>query len=195
MDNVVILKLAEDNPLSDIDRLVNIYHLLSQVLVFHVPGDIVELGCHQGKTSVFLRMLIDHYDAERELHVYDSFSGLPKQGKYDTYLMDDNCMASIQQLQETFTRWHVELPIIHKGWFQETLPQLLPERIAFAYLDGDFYDSILVSLRYVYPRLTNNAVVIIDDYCDPGRNPNAWDGPPGPKKACDDFFQTNQKKL
>ena len=42
----------------------------------------------------------------------------------------------------------------------------LPEQIAFAYLDGDFYDSILVSLQDVYQKLTPGGICLIDYYCD-----------------------------
>ncbi len=81
MDNEAILEIAEKNAwMTDVDRLVNLYWALSQVLVFEVEGDIVELGCHAGGTSVFLQMIIDHFDPLRQLHVYDSFQGLPEPG-------------------------------------------------------------------------------------------------------------------
>ncbi|MGR5997836.1 hypothetical protein ACT7DF_23195 [Bacillus cereus] len=54
MHNKIIYKLAEENAnMTTIDRLVNMYHLLGQTLVFEVEGDVLELGCNEGKTSVF----------------------------------------------------------------------------------------------------------------------------------------------
>lgn len=189
MDNTIILKLAEDNPdMSDVDRLANIYHMLSQVLVFDVPGSVVEVGCNVGKTSVFLQMIIERLAPDYELHLYDSFQGLPARGPYDDYLNQGDCLATKEQVLRTFHKWNQKEPFIHEGWFKNTLSQTLPERIAFAYLDSDFYDSILVSLQQVYPRLSPKAIVMIDDYCDLERNPKAWSGLPGVKKACDDFF-------
>jgi O-methyltransferase len=67
--------------------------------------------------------------------------------------------------------------------------------IAFAYLDSDFYESILVSLEHVYPRLPRNGLMIIDDYGDKARNPLAWDELPGVKLACDDFFADKPEKV
>jgi O-methyltransferase len=224
MDNSIILKLTMDNPnATGVDRLVNIYHLLSQILVFKVPGAIIELGCNEGKTSLFLRMIIDHFAPDRELHVYDSFQGLPQKSQYD-HLAEDTALvtkqkfaedaarsglnmsydetltagglkAIQQQLEDNFQRWKLTPPIIHAGWFENTLPYYLPQSIAFAYLDSDFYDSILVSLEHIYPRLSPNAIVIVDDYCDSEKNPHAWSGLPGVKKACDFFLLEKPEKM
>ena len=196
MHNTIIFELVKENPfMTDIDRLVNIYHLLSQVLVFSVPGAVVELGCNEGKTSVFFQMIIDHYAPDRELHVYDSFEGLPQKSSFDTFSDAGECKATVEQLEHNFKKWGLRLPCVHKGWFNEILPHSIPEKIAFAYLDGDYYNSILESLEYTYPHLSKNAVVVIDDYCDPDRNPRAWQGLPGVKKACDRFFANKPEKI
>lgn len=224
MDTSIILKLAADNPIaSGKDRIVNIYHLLSQVLVLKVPGAITELGCNEGITSVFLRMIIDQFSPERELHVYDSFQGLPQKSRYD-HLTDDTALmvkqkfaddaansglnisydetfamaglkATKQQLEDKFQRWNLSLPVIHVGWFKDILPYFLPHSIAFAYLDSDFFDSILISLEHIYPKLSPNAVVVIDDYCDLEKNPRAWPGLPGVKEACDLFLIDKPEKM
>ena len=67
--------------------------------------------------------------------------------------------------------------------------------LLFAYLDGDFYDSILISLQYVYPKLTAGAVCLIDDYCDPQINPKGWNRLPGVKKACDEYLRDKPEKI
>ena len=82
---------------------------------------------------------------------------------------------------------NLEPPIIHPGWFEETLPNGLPESIAFAHLDGDFYDSIKVSLEYIYPRLSQGAICLIDDYADPDIY-DGWNHLPGVKVACDEYL-------
>ena len=38
------------------------------------------------------------------------------------------------------------------------------ERISFAFLDGDFYESIRVSLELVAPRMDERGVIIVHDY-------------------------------
>lgn len=196
MDNNIILKIAQSNPnMTTVDRLVNLYHLLSQNLVFNVPGDVVELGCNEGKTSIFFKILIDFYESNKNLHVYDSFQGLPERGKYDRYLKKGECKTTKEKLNSNFYDYNLDLPKVHPGWFNETLPQELPTKISFAYLDSDFYDSIQHSLEHIYPRLTKNAIVVVDDYADLEKNPNAWNGLPGVKKACDDFMTNKIEKF
>jgi O-methyltransferase len=53
----------------------------------------------------------------------------------------------------------------------------------------------MVSLEQVYPLLSPGAVVIVDDYCDSAKNPNAFAGFPGPKKACDEFFADKPERI
>ncbi len=96
--------------------------------------------------------------------------------------------ATTDDLVATFARYERRLPHIHAGWFSETLPRDLPDRVAAAYFDGDFYDSIMASLEAVWPRLSPNGLILIDDYADLERSPRAWSKLPGVKAACDDFF-------
>ncbi|HSH55948.1 MAG TPA: TylF/MycF/NovP-related O-methyltransferase, partial [Candidatus Limnocylindrales bacterium] len=57
---------------------------LERVLEANTPGAVVEFGCYIGTTSLFLRRLIDgSYESHRELHVYDSFAGLPPKTPHD----------------------------------------------------------------------------------------------------------------
>jgi O-methyltransferase len=180
---------SQNNKMMSVDALANIYWGLSHLLELGVPGDIVELGCHAGGTSVFLKLTIDHLDPQRTLHVYDSFEGLPPARGIDgEFFAEGDLRTSISSFLDTFSRLGIEPPVIHPGWFQKVLPSELPEVISFALLDGDFFESILVSLKHVWPRVAKGGIIMIDDYCDPAQNPRAWDKLPGVKAACDEFF-------
>ncbi|MFI2238221.1 TylF/MycF/NovP-related O-methyltransferase [Streptomyces chrestomyceticus] len=174
--------------MSDLDRLTNLYWALCSVLRAEVPGEVVELGCNAGLTSVMLEMVLEAESPDRTLHLYDSFDGLPAPSHADQYLREGDCKATEADVCAAFERWGLRRPEIHAGWFDTTLPQQLPDRVAFAYLDGDFYESILTSLTHVWPRLSVGGSVLVDDYCDRLASPRAWDGLPGVKKACDAFF-------
>lgn len=50
-----------------------------------------------------------------------------------------------------------------KGWFQNTVPKWMGE-IAVLRLDGDLYDSTAVCLKYLYPRLVDGGILIVDDW-------------------------------
>ncbi|SDN00430.1 O-methyltransferase [Lentzea albidocapillata subsp. violacea] len=190
------IRLATQNAaMTDFERLNAIYWALSTNLIHKVPGAIVELGCNAGLTSVWLARIIQDLAPERELHLFDSFEGLPQPGVLDSYLKEGDCLASIDQLKMNFDAWELPQPEVHQGWFEQTLPDGCPPEICFAYLDGDFYDSITTSLTHVYPKLAPGGVILVDDYCDLDANPRAWDGLPGVKKACDDYFGENAPQL
>ena len=175
---------------TDADRLAHIERLLAGLAGDEVPGDVVELGCYQGATSVWIRHVLDATgQAHRAFHVYDSFQGLPAPGPHDRYLEEGDVAASVDELRANFARFGARLPEVHPGWFEATLPSQLPDQIAFAYVDGDFYESIRCSLDAVHPRLAPGGLILVDDYADTAVNPRAWDGLPGVKRAVDDFVR------
>lgn len=174
---------------TNVEQRMNMYHLVSQVIAYGIEGDLVEVGCNEGQSSVLITKVLKSFNSPKKLHVYDSFEGLPSARSEDGDAYKKGDLATSQDvLISNFATHGLELPTIHKGWFEDTLPQGLPDRICFAYLDGDLYSSILVSLEHVYPRLSKGAVCLIDDYCDPAVNPDGWNHLPGVKKACDEFM-------
>jgi O-methyltransferase len=139
------------------------------VLERGTAGAVVEFGCYIGTTSLFLRRLLDARKEDRELHAYDSFAGLPPKTSEDLSRAGEQFVAgelavSKKQFLQQFQRAALKPPIIHKGWFSELAPGDVPERIACAFLDGDFYSSIRDSLKLVLPRISPGGIIIIDDY-------------------------------
>lgn len=186
----------ESGAMGNVEQRMNMYHLVSQVLAFDVEGELVELGCHEGRCSILIQKLIEESKKPKTLHLYDSFEGLPPSGAKDGSSYTQGMFKTSENIViGNFKKYNLRLPEIHKGFFHETLPDGLPEKICFAYLDGDWYDSILISLKYVYPRLTRGAICLVDDYCDPEINPNGWNQLPGVKKACDEFLAGKQEKI
>ncbi|MEM8988009.1 MAG: TylF/MycF/NovP-related O-methyltransferase [Pseudomonadota bacterium] len=175
--------------MTNVEQRMNMYHLLSQVLAYGVEGHVVELGCNEGQSACLMRRILNSDETPREFHVYDSFEGLPaiadKDG--DTHYKEGQMAVAKELLLSNFASQNLEPPIIHEGWFDDTLPNELPGSIAFAHLDGDFYDSIKVSLEYVYPRLSKGAICLIDDYADPDLH-DGWNDLPGVKNACDEYL-------
>lgn len=165
-----------------------VWHELEQVLQADVPGAVVEFGCYVGTTSLFIRRLLDEQgqSAIREFHVYDSFDGLPTKAPQDSSAAGVDFTAgklavSKKEFLNQFRAAHRHSPVIHKDWFSDLTAADIPEPIAFAFLDGDFYDSILDSLKLVWPRLSPGGVVLIDDY---GR-----EALPGVERAVGEYFR------
>jgi hypothetical protein len=81
-DDAVVRALLRDHPVrGGMTTPSKMYHVLSELLCavrMGVPGHIVELGCFAGETAGQMRRLLDTLgQADRELHVYDSWEGLP----------------------------------------------------------------------------------------------------------------------
>lgn len=157
---------------------------LERLLQAQFQGSIVEFGCYAGTTALFIRRLLDHYGEPHEFHVYDSFEGLPDKTSADMSVVGDQFVTgklcvSRRQLVENFKKAGLQLPTIHKGWFADLAPSDIPSAIMFAFLDGDYYESIRDSLHLITPKLLPGAVIVIDDY--------ASEALPGAAKAADEW--------
>jgi O-methyltransferase len=121
----------------------------------------------------------------RAFHVYDSFEGLPPKSTQDASVTGEQFTAgalavSKKQFLHEFHKAGLQPPIIHKGWFGDLSEQDIPAQIAFAFLDGDFYESIRDSLRLVLPHMQKGSTIVIDDY--------AREALPGAAKAVHEYF-------
>jgi O-methyltransferase len=180
---------------TNLEQAMNIYHLLSQVLLAVIPGDVIEMGSYKGITAILIQKTLEQFQSDKQLHLFDSFQGLPPKTAEDghTYFTSGDCKSTIDELKANFIKHSARLPIIHAGWFKDTA-DAQPGQVAFAHLDGDFYSSILESLQIIYPRLAPGAVVVIDDYCDP-QLLDVNNILPGVKRACDEFFADKPEKV
>lgn len=142
----------------------------------------------------------------KHLWIYDSFAGLPEKTREDASGAGANFKAGellvtkrevIEKLRKHGLKTASRLPeptdpqtgvpqpsvIVKKAWFDDLGPDDLPEKIAFAFCDGDLYSSIKTSLNLVKTRLTEKGIIIAHDY----NNPEL----PGSARAVDEFLRGN----
>ena len=152
--------------------------LLQQVLAKNTAGDVVELGCYKGDTSILFQRELQR--TGKNLWLYDSFAGLPEKTR------EDNSVAG--EVTEKFKRQSLPLPKIKKAFFEDLDPiSDLPEKICFAFLDGDLYTSIKTSLSLVQNKMQSGSVVIIHDY----NNPEL----PGSARAVDEWLKSHRYQI
>ena len=147
-----------------------------------VPGDFVEMGCYKGDTSLMLAEVLKK--SEKKLWIYDSFEGLPEKSVEDESVLGENfkggeLFVTKREVKERFLRAGLKLPIIKKAWFRDLTPDDLPEKIAFSFLDGDFYESISDSLKLMTLKMSPGGILVVHDYTNPAL--------PGVKKAVDEW--------
>lgn len=142
---------------------------LEKIIVKGTGGDVVEFGCYIGTTSLFIQRLLNAHKDPRVFHAYDSFEGLPSKTAKDEsrageQFQGGELTVSKKQFLHEFHKADLRPPITHRGWFKDLAAKDLPEQIAFAFLDGDFYESIRDSLKLVLPRMQMGGIIIVDDY-------------------------------
>ena len=165
---------AEAETMIGLKRLDNLQHCIVDVLRWGVPGDLIETGVWRGGATIFMRAVLKVYgDSERLVWVADSFAGLPEPD-VEQYPADAKSRfhqaaylaIPIDDVKANFARYHLLDDRVRflKGWFRDTLPVAPVERLAVLRLDGDMYESTIVALRQLYPKLSVGGYVIVDDY-------------------------------
>lgn len=153
------------------DEILAITRELRAVIKNGVRGDVVEFGCYLGTTSIHIAKTLALHDLH-EYYVYDSFDGLPDKSNHDTsplgvQFKSGELTASKKQFINNMKQAKVKLPYIKKAWFSDLSPIDIPEEIAFAFLDGDFYDSIKQSFKLIEKNMSKRSVIIVHDYNNP----------------------------
>ena len=185
------------------DRLFALVVAVRYMVASDIPGDVVECGVWRGGSmQAVARTLIEMDAAGRELHLFDTFEGMPPPGEEDRRLKGrpagellqsgprpdlvravadlDDVRAGMEQTGYPAERIHY-----HPGRVEQTIPAQAPERIALLRLDTDWYESTKHELEHLYERVTPGGVVIIDDY-------DYWEGA---RKAVDEFIANTGARL
>jgi O-methyltransferase len=122
-----------------------------------------------------MRALLGVYNQpDRNVWLADSFQGLPPadEASYPKDQGDRHVEltpylgVSMETVQDNFRQFELldgQVKFL-KGWFRDTLPTAPMERIAVLRLDGDMYESTMVGLTALYPKVSAGGFVIVDDY-------------------------------
>jgi hypothetical protein len=173
-------------------RLLSLLRAIEYVDANGIPGDIVECGVWRGGNMMLAAAVTD-----RKIWLYDTFAGMTRPTEHDIssdgrsaraiqaahQRKDHNAWAyaSIDEVKANFRREGLlsDRLVFRKGMVEETLAaDPRPEQISILRLDTDWYESTLVELQTLYPRLSGGGVLIIDDY-------GTW---LGAKRAFDEYF-------
>lgn len=162
-----------------------------------VPGLVVEAGTARGGSAIVMAAA---KAAERPMKVYDVFGMIPPPSErdgedvhrryakivsggakglggetyygYRTDLLDE-VTESFERLGVPTSARNVELV---PGLFEDTID--LDQPVAFAHLDGDWYESTMTCLERIAPLVSPGGRIVLDDYY-------AWSGC---RRAVDEYF-------
>jgi O-methyltransferase len=160
---------------------------LQHILDNNIEGDIVEFGCYGGGTSVAIKKLLKANNSNKKLYVYDSFEGLPENHENDKIATNTKgtMVSSLQTYKDKIEKNNCKDINITKGFFKDIKESELPEKISFAFYDGDLYQSTLDFLNKVEGKMSKGSIIIFDDFVHPQ---GIF---PGTKVACNEYFKSN----
>jgi O-methyltransferase len=155
-------------------RLDNLQQCVTNVVRDRIPGDLIETGVWRGGAAILMRaVLAAHGETDRMVWVADSFAGLPPPDpdRFPLDARDDHWQhqalaISQDEVAGNFRRYGLldEQVRFLPGWFRDTLPSAPIDRLAVLRLDGDMYESTIVALESLYPKLAVGGYAIVDDY-------------------------------
>ena len=159
-------------------------------------GDFVEFGCYKGDTSLALAEIlrlksVKNANLNAKLWIYDSFEGLPEKCEADFSELGRDFKAgelavSKREVKERFLRANLPVPVIKKAWFEDLIVADLPEKVSFAFLDGDLYESIKISLKLVENKI-EKGTIIVHDYKN--------EALPGVARAVDEWLEKHNYEV
>jgi predicted O-methyltransferase YrrM len=185
------------------ERVYSLSHAVEYVVRAGIPGDVVECGVWKGGSSMALALaLIRAGDTSRQMYLYDTFDeGWPAGGPDDVTVTGvtahqlwldaikqgetaDTLFAKYDNVFGVMKSTGYPLDQIHmvKGKVEDTIPGVIPGKIALLRLDTDWYASTKHELDHLYPLLSQGGVLMIDDYA-------AFRGA---RKAVDEYFEEHK---
>lgn len=157
--------------------LNNVQYCIEECISNNIEGDFVETGVWKGGCVILANALYREHKEKRKVYCFDSFAGLPIPD-VENYPMDrgDNhytlseLAVSLEDVKKNFELFYEldENVVFVKGWFRDTLPKSTINKISVLRLDGDMYESTILALDNLYPKLSIGGFCIIDDYIHRG---------------------------
>jgi hypothetical protein len=159
-------------------RARTLHRLAADLTRRGVPGAIVDCGVWNGGSTAMMAAAAP----DRIAWAFDSFEGLPAPGPEDEDAegWERGCLGTEAYVREAFRRFaRPEQLRIVKGWFQDTFPLAKADvgPVAILHADGDWYESVKLTLDTFHEQMSPSGWVIVDDY-------SVWSGA---RTAADEF--------
>jgi hypothetical protein len=183
--------------MTSLERIAALTQAVEYTVKNKIPGAFVECGVWKGGSSMAAALTyLEMGKTDVDLFLFDTFQGMPPPGNEDFHAEtgrpagellaksakrdDVRAYASIEEVRRNLESTGFPSDRVHlvKGMVEETIPLYAPEQISVLRLDTDWYSSTKHELIHLFPRLSKNGVLIIDDY-------GHW---AGARKAVDEYF-------
>ncbi|MDR3491890.1 MAG: TylF/MycF/NovP-related O-methyltransferase [Gammaproteobacteria bacterium] len=159
-----VFKKVASHSLLDKMRLYELWQLTNQVS--HLAGDAIEVGCWRGGAGCMMAARLAQDQKETTLFLCDTFRGVVKAGKHDTFYHGNEFANSNKTIVANLaTSMNLKNVKILAGIFpEETSAEINHHLFKFAHIDVDVYQSARDAFEWLLPRLVDGAIVVFDDY-------------------------------
>ena len=149
-----------------LSRLDDLQECVETVVRERIEGDLIEAGTWRGGASILMRATLDALGADdRTVVLADSFQGFPTTDEFENLNLVDFLAVPLEDVRRNFARFGLERGVrFVPGFVEETLGGLADARWSLVRIDVDTYESTLIALQSLYPRLSIDGYVVIDDY-------------------------------
>jgi O-methyltransferase len=171
-----VFSLIAPSTIVSIDRCYTLWTLAAQAL--RGEGEFLECGVYKGGTARLLAEVVQRFGAQKRIHLFDTFQGMPATTEVDLHQEGDFVDTSIREVETLIGRF--KNVVLHPGRIPETFRGIESVSVAFAHVDVDIFQSDLDCCEFIYPRLVPGGVMIFDDY--------GFATCPGARMAVDSFF-------
>ena len=123
---------------------------------------------------------------QRTHHIFDSFDGLSRpKGTDGAAWVAGDMRAGVEEVNENLRDFQGFT--LHEGWIPSRFAEVGDRVFSFVHIDVDLYEPTLQSIAFFYPKLTQGAVLICDDY--------GFLTCPGATLAIDEFLHDKPEKM
>lgn len=143
-----------------------------------IEGDFVECGVNRGFTTSAVLDYLDWNKTHngRRFYLMDTFNGLVKDqinpaeqkiGRYEEFKdIYTECYSLTKQNFSEFKD-----VVLIRGMIPDTLKECPARKVAFMHIDMNCAEPEVAALRYFWPKMTNGAIIVADDYAYHGYLP------------------------
>jgi O-methyltransferase len=183
-ENLRIYESVRPYTMTSPERVNALLDAVQYVVKNNIDGAFVECGVWRGGSAMAVALKLKSLGvSNRNIFLYDTFSGMPAPGDSDvsnggdaaidtfermkvTEDTSEWCYSSLSEVRDNLaaTGYPIERMHFVEGKVEETLPAVSPKNIALLRLDTDWYASTKHELENLYPLLMRHGILIIDDY-------------------------------
>jgi len=176
--------------------LYALYKSIQYIVTNRISGDVVQCGALRGGSmKLVAQVLLSLADTQRTFFLYPAGAHLPDRGVHlgpSRNKTENNGPKEAERpylaagIRETVATsgYPMEKLKLVKGGVEQTLLGTIPDRIALLRFDAVWYSSIKHEIEHLYPRLSPQGVLIIDDY---GNDQDT-------RRAIDEYLSKIEKK-